>query len=57
MRRLFEQFVVDATDVFAMLVEGLLWGLPTALMEIGEVLRPYLFEIILFGGLACLMLF
>ena len=49
MRRFVEQIIVDAAEVAGMLLEGLLWGLPAALLEIADVLTPYTTELIVMG--------
>ena len=56
MRRFIEQLFVDTTELAALFVESLLWGLPMALFEIGAAFRPYLFELVVLGGLVCLLI-
>lgn len=56
MRRVLEQIIVDTAEFTFMLIEGLLFGIPTALHELAQAAEPYAYELIILGGLVCLFM-
>lgn len=56
MRRWLEQLVVDAAELTVMLLEGILFGLPAAVLEIAGALEPYAVELIALGVIVWVML-
>ena len=56
MRRVLEQIIVDTAEFAFMLIEGLLFGIPTALHELAQAAEPYAYELIIIGGLVCLFM-